>query len=366
MRILVFALAFTLLLASASFAEGLEITDIRVDVQYGEAYIYALEYKSVVNSAQIPVVNNSKINVDAFPGSNVTFTIRIENSFNDVDLNNIVVKVKLKKLDDGSDIDEHSADFNLKPGNDALADIKLKVPFYAESGTYDALMEVRGEDNNNTLYEKDMILKLQIKRLSHDIRIVNEAVSPDVVSCRRDVKFNAEVINLGRISEDDMTLEFQSTALGINAYDTNISLIFSKDISAEDRKYTKELEYEVPAFIKSGIYPIYLNLYLEGFILFDKKTLYLEVKDCAPSKKKLPAKEISQNESGPVVLIMPSEQIGGQNPKDEIDTISSEASIFMSPNRLLIVSFLVLGGFLIVFLVLVIFGHLRSYKQNKY
>ncbi len=366
MRILVFALAFILLLASASFAEGLEITEIKVNAEYDETYTYSLEYKDVVHLAPVPIVNNSKINVDVFPGSNVTFTIRVQDSFKDVDLNNIVVKIKIKKADDGSDIDEHSGDFNLEAGNDALFDVKLKIPFYAASGTYDTLIEARGEDNNNTLYTKDINLNLQIKRLSHDIRITNAAVTPAAVSCHRNIKLTGEITNLGHNSENDMALEFQSSALGINSYDKDISLTFSKDISAEDRKYTKELEYEVPAFIKSGIYPVYLNLYWKSFILFDKKTLYLEVKDCAPSKKKLPAKEISQNESGPVVLIMPSEQIGGQNPKDEIDTISSEASIFMSPNRLLIVSFLVLGGFLIVFLVLVIFWHLRSYKQNKY
>ncbi len=354
MKILIFAFVFVLLLATASLAAGLDITDIKAIAEYDKAYTYSLEYKNVVHVAAVPVVNNSKINVDIFPGSNVTLTIRVQDSLRDVDLNNIQVKVKIKKADDGSDIDEHSADFNLEAENDALADVKINIPFYADAGTYDTLIEARGIDSNKTLYTKSINLKLQIKRLSHDIRITDVLIIPDSIFCTRDVKLTAEVINLGHNSESNMTLEFQSTPLGINSYDKDISLVFSKDISSEDKKYTKVLDYEIPAFIKSGTYPIYINFYWKNYILFDKKTVYLAINDCNRSKTKTPVQEKSPNETEPVTLIMPGESTLVQN-KDSVPA-ATEASVFQNP----LVLAVFLGIFAMALLaILIVFGLLR-------
>ena len=44
MKIIILALAFLALLALSSLARGLEITEMRFNAEYGDAYTYALEY----------------------------------------------------------------------------------------------------------------------------------------------------------------------------------------------------------------------------------------------------------------------------------------------------------------------------------
>ncbi|MEK6730319.1 MAG: hypothetical protein AABY76_09910, partial [Planctomycetota bacterium] len=73
--------AFMLLTASISLAKGLELTEIDAYVDYDEAYTYRIEGVDRKNSASVPVANNSKIDADVLPGSDVTFTIRVENTF---------------------------------------------------------------------------------------------------------------------------------------------------------------------------------------------------------------------------------------------------------------------------------------------
>ena len=165
MRQIFFLLLFIILIAGSSLAAGLEITEIDVNVDYDEAYTYRVENRDRIDSASVPVANSTKIGADVLPGSNVTFTIRVENTFQgeDPDLRGVFATLTIEEIDDGADLEEESIDFDLEPGNDERVDIKFPIPLDVDAGTYNVIMEAEGEDRNGTSYSTKLELKLEVK-----------------------------------------------------------------------------------------------------------------------------------------------------------------------------------------------------------
>src|SRR3989338_9363796 len=153
MKQIIFLLLFMILVVPNTLAAGLEITEIDAHADYDDAYTYRVENRARINSASVSTTNNSKIDVDVLPGSTVTFTTRVENTFTGEDpkLRGVVVRTTIEDIDDGADLDEESLDFDLEPGDDYRFDIKFPIPLDVDAGTYNVLMEAEGEDRNETL-----------------------------------------------------------------------------------------------------------------------------------------------------------------------------------------------------------------------
>ena len=356
---ILFMLVFTILLAANIRAEGLEINNIEVRADYDEAYAYRIEYyRERANYAPVPVTNNTKINVEVFPGSNVTFTITQANTFrgDSFKLRKAFVRVTLKDIDDGADLDQESDTIDLNPGDEQRVDIKFAIPLNANSATYKVVLEAQGEDKNATLYTAQVNLKLEVKKQSHDIRIIKTLLNPSILDCSRKAKITAEIMNVGLNLENEVTLEFKNPNLGINSFDKDISLESSNDASAEQKQYTKTLNIEIPSFLKSGKYPILVNLYWKNLVLFDQKNLDLIVKDCKTQNKTQP-KGGKKNETESINVTNPKEEKTGENQVNQNGPIIStkEISIFNSPVLLsavsgvivmLVFTFLILGVYL--------------------
>lgn len=358
MRLIIFALACMFLIASPALARGLEITEIDVNVDYDEAYTYRIEDRDRIDSASVPVANGTRIGVDVLPGSNVTFTVRVENTFQgeDPDLRGIFARVAIEEIDDGADLEEESIDFDLEPGNDERVDVKFPIPLDVDSGTYNVIMEVEGEDRNETPYSTELNLELEVKKQSHDIRITRVLLNPNTIDCDRKTRLVAEVTNAGSNFENEVALEFKSGNLGINSFDKDISLESSDEASEEEKMYTKTLNIEVPSFLRAGTYPIFISLYWKNFVLFDQKTADLIVKDCTSSAAK-PQSEKSANEEEAVTIIQPEEDAKEQ--AEDLITSTQESSILDSPIALPMLLGVPLIALLAVFAVL---GYLRTGK----
>ena len=209
MRILSFMLVFIVLLSAISIAQGLEITKLEVHVDYDEAYAYKQQYKRDRDDSMFDITNNSIIKADVFPGSNITFTLKLENTFdsNGDELRGTFTRITIEDIDDGSDLEDESNDFSLDPGNSELMDMKFKLPVDVDSGSYNVLIETEAEGKNNTVYFISTNLKLEVKKLAHDIRITKAELKPISVSCDRKSKIYAEIMNLGTNLEEDVSLD---------------------------------------------------------------------------------------------------------------------------------------------------------------
>lgn len=362
MKLIAFSLIFMVLIASNILAAGLQITEIDVSVNYDEAYTYRVENRDRIDSASVAVANNTKINADILPGSNVTFTVRVENTFKgeDPDLRGVFVTMTIEDVDDGADLDEESIDFDLEPGDDNREDVRFSIPLDVDAGTYGVIVEAEGEDKNETSYKTEVNLKLEVKKQSHDIRITKVLLNPSIVDCDRKAKLTAEITNAGSNAENQVALEFKATSLGVNSYDKDIFLESSDEASDEEKKHTKTLNIEVPSFFQAGKFPILINLYWKNFVLFDLKTVDLVVKDCASGATKPQQKQEENKEKETATVIQPKGEAKEQIPK-ELVTATEEMSILNSSALISIF----LGGLVIVSLAaLIIFGYLKKNKAQ--
>ena len=353
MKLIYLCLAFLILLASASFARGLEIFDIRVSVNYDQAYVYRLENKEKVNYV-FGLLNNSRINADVLPGSNITFTLRLANTLQagfGNEIRDAFARIRIKEIDDGSDLEETSTNIDLDAENDDLVDVNFGIPVDANAGTYNVIIEGEGEDRNHTIYRTEVNLKLPIKKESHDIRITGYRLNPSIVDCNRKVKITADAINAGSNSEDEVAMEFKSDDLKINSITRDITLESSNDAIVEDKKYTKTLNVEIPNTFKKMAYPILINLYWKNNILFDQKTMYLSVRDCgaeATTEQNQNATNANNNSSN-------NQTQTSESGQERTPSVSGK----FSPSPALI--FIVLGGFAIfIILILLIFDYSRK------
>lgn len=367
MRLTIFSLVFMLLIAGASLAEGLEITEIDVHVDYDEAYTYRVENKDRIDFASVPVANNSKIDADILPGSNVTFTVRVENTFQneDRDLRGVFVTITIEDIDDGADLDEESLDFDLEPGDDYRVDVKFNVPLDVEAGTYNVVVEADAEDRNETSYSTKVNLKLEVKKQSHDIRITRVLLNPSIVDCDRKAKLTAEITNVGSNAENQVALEFKSDSLGVNSIDRDIFLESSDEASEEEKIHTKTLTIIVPSILKSATYPISVNLYWKNIVLFDQKIVDLIVRECGSGATTTELKPEPKNETGVVTPVKSKDEIKEQIPEEgkpsirDVITATREISILNFPLMLLTFS----SAFVI--LTLAILAILGYFFRNK-
>ncbi len=271
-----------ILIASAASADGLKITEIDYHIDYDEAYTYSIERKDRVDSGSVSPTNNSRIDADLLPGSNITFTVRVENTFpsGGPTIKGVFARMTIEEIDDGADLEDESLDFDLEPGDDYRFDLEFAIPLDVDTLSYSAVLEAEGEDKNNTLHQTLLNLKMGVKKQSHDIRITKSILNPGFVSCDRKAKLTAEIMNLGSNIESQNALEFKSDALGISSIDKDVALESSDEASEEEKIYVKTLNFEVPNSLKAGTYHVFVNLYWKNFVLFDQKELSLIVKDC--------------------------------------------------------------------------------------
>ena len=279
--ILIFVVFFALL-AVPCIADAIELSELKVKVDYDEAYTYSLEKKDRIDTIN-GITNSTKINVQILPGSNVTFTLKIENTMDGTDVKGVTAKITIEELDDGADVDVDSDEFDLDAGNEERVDLVIPVPLDVESGSYNFLIEIEGHDKAEKIYRKDILNKFDVSRLTTDLRITKAQLSPGIVSCDRKTTVTVEIMNLGRADQNDAALEIQNVNFGINSVEKNIPLKSSQD-SEDSSKYQKKLAIEVPKFMRAGIYTITANLYWKNYVLFDRKKMELTVKDCDQSK----------------------------------------------------------------------------------
>ena len=299
MKLIAFAILFMILLPAGILAAGLEFTQVQARVDYDDSYVYKLEdryHRDRATYALVPLRNDSKVNVDVYPGSNLTFTIKAENTFRKKPtIYKVYLRTTIKRIDDGSDVYQESTDSNIAPGDEKISDLKFSIPVSVDSGTYNVLITADGEDLNRTPYLAELRLKLEVKKLSNDLKISNYSLNPSVVDCDRKASLTATIINAGSNLENDVALEFRSSSLSINSFDKGITLSASNDANDKEKQSTKTFNIDAPTFLKSGTYPISINLYWKGFVLFDRKNLQLTVRDCAKGSKSSINKGIESN-----------------------------------------------------------------------
>ena len=264
------------------------------------------------------LADGNTIKREAKPESNIEFKIEIENGFTDEEdlkLEDIIVEITIKDIDDGDDIDEESKEFDLRAEKDKKVTLNFKVPLEVDEDTYDVNIHVEAEDENGTEHEIDWILYLEVEKEKHDIRIIKANLNPGVVKCEKTTTLNTELINLGTDEEDEVALEITSPELEFNFRKEDIEL----EEGTDDNRYSRTLNIAIPDKLAVGTYPIEINAYYDTIKLSDTETVNLEVQEC----KKI-IKEEEKVKAEPVVVI--DETKPKVEPKEEVTKITFRES----------------------------------------
>ena len=216
------------------------------------------------------------ISRDFEPESEVEFRIKVKNLFSssdDVEIQDILVKVTIENIDDGDDLEEESDEFDLNDGKSKTVKLNFDIPIKVDEGDYDVKIEITGRDENGHDHEVNWNLKATVDKKSHDLRITNFKVVPSTMSCLRTGTVDIKVSNAGNNDEDEALVEVVSSQLGINFNAKNLEI-------DEGDSYSKTITFTLDDDFKAGTYPISANVYYDTTRSQDSATANLVVEDC--------------------------------------------------------------------------------------
>lgn len=234
------------------------------------------------------VNNKEKISKEAEPGSRVKFYVEVENLFTreeDIGIENVEITVIIENIDDGDDLEEEANDFDLKAGRKKRKKISFDIPYEVDEDNYDVIINVLAEDENNTDYEIEWNIELDVEKEKHDLRIMEAKLSRPIVSCNQPSTLSLNVLNIGSKDEEDALVKIENQELGID-----IAESFSVEEGPDDndrfeKNYLLLTENAYPA-----IYPITITILTENNLM-DEKTVELKVKECKTKEIEKPIKK---------------------------------------------------------------------------
>ncbi len=234
------------------------------------------------------LTNGETISEEAEPGDTVEFRIEVRNNYTsaeNLDIENIQVKVTIEGIDDGDDLEEEASDFDLRPGNDKRVTLKFQVPIEVDEDDFDVLIEAEGEDENNTDQNRQMKLKLEVDKQTHMLKITRNTLSPAEVACsRRNVQLGVSVINIGTENEEDVNVHILNQDLGMDMKE-NVGELEAEP-NEESSRFSKAYSFNVPNDAESGSYPITLRVLYDDDRRKAEGTATLTVNDCGTSTSK--------------------------------------------------------------------------------
>lgn len=245
----------------------LDITDIDVEV----------DGKTSKN-----LKDNEKITKEAAPGSEVEFSIEVKNMFEELDIEDIEVKVYIKEIDDDEDLDESEEISKLRAGKDDTVNLNFKIPIEADEGDYEVEIVAEGQDENGVEHSITYNLVLEVEKEKHMVIIDRFDVSPTIISCSRNVEISVRVKNLGS-NEEEATIRIEGSELGI--LNEMRDIILDEDTEDDESEFSYNFLMEIDE-VPSGIYNIGLTVtYDDDTVLEEIKEI--EVNECSVSTEQV-------------------------------------------------------------------------------
>ena len=293
------------------------------------------------------------ISDEAAPGDTVTFIIEVANNFtneDDVEIEDITITVTIEGIDDDDDLDEESREFDLKDGKDEKKRITFEIPLEVDEDTFDVLIEVEGDTDDNGSQEVTMELTIEIEKEDNEVRFLRNTLTPSEIKCSRTVQLSTAVINTGSSNEDDVELEISNVELGVSFREV---FDLSDDPFDDDSKFRKTFTFSVPSDVPASIYPILSKVTFDDGKDSESDIVDLVVGTC----ETLAVEEEPEEEEEPVVVvvqptvpIVPTGQVVAQ--PVSAPTLPSEEKSFFQTSGFLIL--LVVGEILLVIIAILI------------
>ncbi|MBI2107882.1 hypothetical protein HYT54_02045 [Candidatus Woesearchaeota archaeon] len=327
---------------------GIIINELRMNVDYSPSYAFRKsgDRKDTVSG----ISNGARLDLDVEPDSNVTFEINAENLFqNDEDNNemrDVQATIVIEDINDGEDIEVETNTVDLGLTDNQWLTAKAHIPKRVEQKTYTVQIVVEGDGRDGSSHNVDWEIQMPVTKETHDIRFDYVNIGKNPVQCGESVNLNAALYNAGRNGESDLKLEIVNPDLGLNYVKSAIFLDIEK--FEEESSLQETIPVNVGKGVKPGVYPIKANLYWQNTVLFDERTISLEVLPCggqqpaielpaAPVEEEKPAEKQEEKDNVPVVAAPggnSQETVAGEKAAENDEepiAVSKESSFRNSP-----------------------------------
>jgi hypothetical protein len=205
-------------------------TLIDIEVKSLESKIYDID---LISNTTIDGCFNIAVGVDndiVKPGESFTVEVDVENSVTQ-SIESIEVRVVVKGIDDGDDLEDDGELDDLDPGDDDSIEFDFEVPYAVKEKEYDIEVIVKGELENGTQCETIVNSTIEVEKEKHEM-IMKQ---PNAIIYPTQNKVNITLWNIGQ-TDENVDLEVYNTELRINQTQ-NFELESGDDI--EDIKSTK-------------------------------------------------------------------------------------------------------------------------------
>ncbi len=228
------------------------------------------------------LANGDTIGQDARPGDALEFRVELRNNYTNAEnlrIQSITTKVTVEGIDDGSDLEDETSEFDLSPQSTKRSTIKFQVPLEVDEETFDVLIEAEGSDKNGTRQLASMRIRLDVDKETHKLKITRKTLAPASISCnRKNVQLGITVQNIGSDDEENVVFQITSTDLGIDFKD-NVGELRSGSTDS-DTRFSKTYSFNVPTDLEAGSYPVTLAALYDSDRKKTEESVSLNVNDC--------------------------------------------------------------------------------------
>ena len=358
----ILGLFLALLMVPAVLAVGANVGQV---VAGGHLIITDIDVK-VGSKSDKNLKNSDSINEEAVPGDSVEFTIEVANNFtnsDDVEIQDIQVKVTIEGIDDDDDLEEEANEFDLDADDEKKVKVSFGLPLEVDEDNFDVVIEVEGDTDKNGTHEVKATLDFEVQKEDNEVRFTRNSVTPSEIKCSRTVQLSTGVINTGGTEEDDVALEVVNADLGMNFRET---FDLTDDPFDDDSKFQKTFSYSVPVDTAPGIYPITTRVTFDDGGKTESETADLAVGVCEATavqdEKEDASSEKDGEESSEVVVVQPTQPAVTQPGTAQTVTqpiLSAKTQTSMFGSRSFLSTLVVAEIALVIVAVIIVFAVMR-------
>lgn len=221
---------------------------------------------------------------DLRPGDKITLEVEIDNNFptsrdREVDFDDISARITIDNSD--FDVEDDEDSFGLAAGDTETARFNMRLEDDARDKKTPVDIVIEGVDENGARHGVKAKISIDVTRDAHDLIIRRVDMSPSRVTCgaSRIVQTSVNLLNRGRLDEDEGAVEVRIPELSLSDKKTGINV--NKDDTA-----TAVVQLTVPENTKAGTYNVDVISMYDTSVKNNVRTATLTVDEC---KKTEPA-----------------------------------------------------------------------------
>ncbi|MFW6024897.1 MAG: hypothetical protein ACOCRX_01000 [Candidatus Woesearchaeota archaeon] len=160
--------------------------------------------------------------IDVRPNDEVEISVELINEFSeesDLWMEDVELFYTIEDIDDGDDISGSIYFNDIEAEEVETESFSFEIPTRLESGTYDVLLEIEGEDENRFIHEELFDFELDVSKDRDDLLLEEFSFDRENVGCLRYANLDLSLINIGRDDLEDWSYSIRSGSVDFSMSD---------------------------------------------------------------------------------------------------------------------------------------------------